>query len=1132
MIRCSTLLFLMAVVSLASTSGPRAYGVRPAELERAFRSPPAEAAPWTFWYWMKGRVSPEGITADLEAMKRAGLAGAYLMPIQGPDTPPAYKPPATQLSPRFWQMVRHAAKEADRLGLKLGVHACDGFAVAGGPWITPELSMQCLVWQRIDFVGGQEVSLEIPQPLHDSNYYRDVAVLAFPSLPGSRESSNQRSPLVTTSDNELHASRLSVADNSDRYRSETPCWIQFEFAEPFTCRSVTITPDGNNYQCQRLSVLASAKGDQFELVQQLTPPRHGWQDEATPVTHAIPATTARIFRFAWTPEGSEPGAEDLDSAKWVAVLKLNSILLGSEPTIGSYRGKSGKLWRMSEWNNSNTTPNEVCVPLQDIVDLSDKLTDDNYLRWNAPAGEWTLLRIGHTSTGSTNATAGGGLGLECDKLNPEAIRLQFDKWYGEFHRQIAEEIGEQATHRLLTTFHVDSWECGGQNWTPGFAQQFRRLRGYDLRRYLPCIAGIPVGSAETSERFLRDMRATIADLTTQAFFGTLRELTHEQGLTFSAECTAPTMPGDAMRHFSLVDVPMGEFWLNSPTHDKPNDMRDAISAAHVYGKRIVQAEAFTELRIRWDEAPSQLKTLGDRQLALGANRMVMHVFTHNPWLDRKPGQTLGGVGLYFQRDQPWLPASRGWMQYYTRCSAVLQQGRPVTDVAVWTGDDFPSRSIPPERLLDTLPGLIGELTIARERERLANLGQPQRERPTGVRASANIVDPANWANPLGGYQYDSINTDALLRWTRVEDGRITLADGAAYDLLVLPGASPMRPAAQRITPKLLEKLAELVEQGGTILCHETLTDSPSLSQQDANTRIASAVGWLEAHPSRFLQGPYLDPTLERFGISPDLTVETQSAGNAQSLAWNHRTGDGWDLYFLSNQLDRELEVTFSVRKKRETVELWDPVTGDICQLRTSRNSEHGTQCSLAFAPGQSLLLVLRDDITGNRMYQSSTPSTHTSLAGRWHVSFQAAVGDSPPDRDVTVLNDLSQSSNTAVKHFAGVTVYETTFTWQPEDDRRTWLEFDELAPLAEVEINNQDCGVVWTAPWRLEVTAALQPGENHLRLRVPSTWKNRLIADASLPEEQRLTWTSAPVRLPDTQLTPYGVIGAVHLISE
>ena len=193
--------------------------------------------------------------------------------------------------------------------------------------------------------------------------------------------------------------------------------------------------------------------------------------------------------------------------------------------------------------------------------------------------------------------------------------------------------------------------------------------------------------------------------------------------------------------------PWGEFWFRSPTHDKPYDILDAISGAHIYGKPVVSAEAFTELRFEWDEHPGMLKALGDRNYCLGINRLVYHVYAQNPWLDRQPGMSLGPTGIFFQRDQTWFDQGKAWVDYARRCQALLQVGSPVVDVAVFTGEDLPSRAVLPERLVGTLPGLMGPQAIKREVRRRANHGQPLLEMPRGVRANANITRPADWIDP-------------------------------------------------------------------------------------------------------------------------------------------------------------------------------------------------------------------------------------------------------------------------------------------------------------------------------------------------------------------------------------------------
>ena len=157
--------------------------VQKTNLEEQFRNPLSEeAAPWTFWYWMYGAVSKEGITADLEAMQEIGLGGAYLMPIRSAAENKTfdYSPAYDQLTPEWWELVRFSMEEADRLGLKLGMHICDGFALAGGPWITPEKSMQKVVWSDTVIDGGAVDQLPIPQPESYEGFYRDIALYAIP----------------------------------------------------------------------------------------------------------------------------------------------------------------------------------------------------------------------------------------------------------------------------------------------------------------------------------------------------------------------------------------------------------------------------------------------------------------------------------------------------------------------------------------------------------------------------------------------------------------------------------------------------------------------------------------------------------------------------------------------------------------------------------------------------------------------------------------------------------------------------------------------------------------------------------------------------------------------------------------
>jgi len=358
------------------------------------------------------------------------------------------------------------------------------------------------------------------------------------------------------------------------------------------------------------------------------------------------------------------------------------------------------------------------------------------------------------------------------------------------------------------------------------------------------------------------------------------------------------MMSDGMLHYSSVDIPMGEFWLRSPTHDKPNDMLDAISGGHVYGKNIIQSESFTELRMTWDEHPGMLKMIGDRNFALGVNRFVFHVFTHNPWIDKKPGMTLDGIGLYFQRDQTWFKQGKAWLQYIERCQALLQSGKPVTDLAVFTGEELPRRSLLPDRLVETIPGIFGKDRIASEQKRLANIGQPQRTIPEGVTHSANMADPEDWVNPLNGYAYDSFNPDVLLRLASVKNGRIVLPGGASYAMLIIPSHHSMMPA-NNMSMAVAKKIGQLLKDGATVLM-----DIQSIQSDSARNYLQQLN--LKNPPSRIgqfkiFQTPYQLSDFNSIRLQRDIEFSEDPSG----FGYQHRTDQGIHIYFISNQKEKQ-----------------------------------------------------------------------------------------------------------------------------------------------------------------------------------------------------------------------------------
>lgn len=1027
-----------------------------------------EAKPWTFWYWMYGAVSKAGIHADLVGMKNVGLGGTYLMPIRGVSERLEYQGEAAQLSPKFWEMVDYSFQQADSLGLDMGIHICDGFALAGNPSILPAESMQKVVWTDSIVNGGKKIAgilLQQPesylngklQPASSAGgYYEDIAAFAIRC---------QEKPQLFQPEKIDYTDAVST--KKGYYLAAKPASITYTFAQPVTVRSMRVVPNGNNIQSQRLLVQASDDGINFRDIKQLVPPRQGWQNTMCDYTFSLPTTTARYFRFSWTPEGTEPGAEDLDAAKWKPLLKLENILLSNQPMINQYEGKSGAVWRIE----TDAAAKSETVAMADVLPLKLEngmvmgvMVNGNLMN-KLPKGTWRLLRMGHTSTGQTNATAGTGKGLEVDKFSPAAVRKLFNSWYALFLNRPHSDV--------VKYLHIDSWECGSQNWGYQFAEEFKARRGYDLIPYLPIMAGVPMESVSRYEQVLKDIRLTINDLVNEKFFKTFTDLAHEQDIEVTHESIAPTFPADGLQHYRYADHPMGEYWLNSPTHDKPNDMLDAVSGAHIYNKNIVQAEGFTEVRGVWNETPAMLKPMLDRNLALGMNKLFFHVTAHNPWMDRKPGMTLDGIGLFFQRDNTWYPEARGMVDYITMCQDYLQQGRPVVDIAVFTGEEIPSRSLTPDKLVPMLPGVFGAERVASEQKRMANVGIPMEESPVGVTHSANILDLKDWCNALHGYKYDSMNKDALLKWK---------TGSQTYRILVVP--------QQQLSAEVKTKIEELRQEGVLII-----------------------------------DAPYQAKDFSQHGIAPDVVLP-------ENMDYAHRcvsgSQDRKDIYFLTNQENRERMVAASFRTSssvsRQEVSLSLPAYGSAFVILSEKE---GVQ--VVNQTGKKLSEMAGKGFVENYPHQME-------IAGKWQVHFDDIQKDTtvslPFDwskaTDEKMRYYSGHASFTTFFQWKNMDARQKNLHKMDSAGDDVKICLGNIGDVAQVWVNGKSYGYAWTAPYEVTVSKrALRNGKNELRIVVANTWHNALqgAAEGKAPFEG--IWTNAKYRTKSKKLLPAGLFAPI-----
>lgn len=1034
------------------------------EWYRQFHNPPAQAKPWTFWYWMYGCVSDEGIRLDLKAMHDADIRGFYLMPIKSVNDGKQYGGTAEQLSQNWWKRMQTVFHTADSLGLEMGIHFSDGFALGGGPWIKPEESMQRVVWTDTVISGGKQ-HIGIRRPSGYDGYYEDIALFAYPA-----RYVDDRKPLSSV---------------EFPFRSSEPCDIIMTYDKPFTLRQVRIITGGNNYQAHRFKVYASDNGKDYSFVREIQPARQGWQNTDAYATYAMPATTARYFKFHWTPVGSDPGSEDMDAAKWKPNLKIGGLELSSEPVIDGYEGKSGAVWRVSK---AFPIEDGECVRQDEIINLTPQLTyssvEDRPLQLTLPKGRWHILRMGHTSTGHTNATGGGGRGLECDKFSREAIDKQFDNWFG----RIYDSVPKSMVKRLLTRLHVDSWECGSQNWSRRFASEFKARRGYDLNPWLPVMAGVPVCSSAKSDSVLRDVRQTIADLINDVFFDEIRKLADRRELKLSTECVAPTMVSDGLRHYQYSDYPMGEFWLKSPTHDKLNDMLDAVSGAHIYGKNIIQAEGFTEIRGTWDEDFAMLKPLLDHNYCTGINSIVFHVNTHNPWTDRQPGMTLDGIGTFFQRDNTWWREMPVFTGYINRCQSLLQHGAPVTDIAVYTGDETPRRSILPERLITSLPGLFTEKTKEEERKRKQNTGQPIEVSPVGVTHTANMTKASDWVNALNGYKYDSFNHDVLSK-SHVDNGRLITPGGATYGVLVIPQARQMNP----------DRL---------VSCRDIIDKFKS-----------------EGLP--VIEEPWNEKDLSRLNIARDIVLP-------EGIDYAHRHAADADIYFLSNQTGKEITFEPEFRAKRAFGYIADAVTGKVYSVyneatlnavndgKASQLTTVKPDMKTTLPIGGSAFYIFTDnELDCAETRPSTAVMTQENLKDcKWTISFEKT------GRKIknTKLFDWSKHADNDIKYYSGHATYETTFKLKGKPEAGLSLNLGNVSNIATVYVNGRLCGTAWCYPYQVDISNAVKRGKNELKIIVVNTWANAILgSDIGTPPFKGI-WTNGKYRRAEKTPMPAGIL--------
>ena len=1093
----TSLLVLIATLSFAQQKRD--------PLMEGFKSPPETARPRVWWHWMNGNITMEGIKLDLEWMKRVGLGGFQNFDA-AMSTPQIVDKRLAYMTSDWKEAFKYATTLADQLELEEAIAGSPGWSESGGPWVAPSQAMKKYVWSETPLEGGKPFSgvlIHPPSntgefqnlPISDAGgsmtwpsgvpeYYADSAVVAF-KIPTGEVAADELKPTITVSSGVIDPSLLSDGDLVKRVTiaaakdGDRP-WVQFDYAQPQTIRAMTIVaaPRAAFEMWVPLSgdsgnaLEASDDGQNYRVV--FAMPRGG----TTEHTYSFAPVTARYFRMTFNPR---------------AKVSLAELVLHPGARVNHFEEKAGvdAVPDLYEYPTPEY-PSTDAIPSSDVIDLTSKMFADGRLDWTPPPGTWIVLRLGYSLLGVTNHPATKeATGLEVDKLNGQFVKKYMDSYLDSYKETVGTALMGQRGIRYVIT---DSWEAGSQNWTDDMLAQFQKRRGYDPHPWLPVLAGRIVNSSQASDRFLWDLRKTIADLIADEHYGQIEASLRDRGMKHYGESheSGRVMVADGMEVKKLDDIPMSAMWVQKPGVNKPAygynaDDRESASVAHLYGQNLAAAESMTtcDTSTAWAWSPATLKPTADQEFLNGINRIVIHESAHQPLIGKPPGITLGPCGQWFNRNDTWAEQADAWTRYLARNSFLLQQGKFVADILYFYGED-------------------SNVTIL--------FGKKAPDLPSG-------------------YNFDYINADGLIHELNVSNGRITTKSGMSYEVLVLD------PNSQHMSLPVLRALSTLVHRGGVVAGPKP-TEDPSLADDVNEFRklndelFGDGTGVKLVGRGKVYAGQSADSTLKAINVNPDFSY-AKTTSDSEVLFVHRRLPQG-DIYFLDNRSERESNIDARFRISGKVPELWYSETGAIRPASFTIAEGH-TSVPLHFEPWGTVFVIFRTSTRAtSKMLPEVTDTILTTVDGAWDLTFQPDRG-APPSIKLEKLISWNTSSDPGVKYFSGVGTYSKKIEAPAEwfvGRGKIWIDLGDVRNLAEVIVNGKPLGTIWHAPYRVEVTDSLRPGTNDLSVKVVNSWVNRLIGDQQPDAKVKYTFATIKPYRASSALQDSGLLGPVRLVKQ
>lgn len=1072
-----------------------------ASLKASFANPPKEARPRVWWHWMNGNITKDGIRKDLEWMERSGIAG-----FQNFDaslfTPLVVQKKLVYMTPEWKDAFKFTTELAQQKNLEMAIAGSPGWSVTGGPWVEPKDGMKKYVWTEMRVEGGKMIDIILPkpdgvtgrmqnQPLASAmfqetapkpkpGYYADVRVMAYRNPLGDK-TLNALGASVSASGGQFELAQLTDGDIAKTAHLpakslEEDMWIQYAFPEPVTMKAMTVSGANHipledfNGGPKNRSLQVSDDGIHFKTVATLT-------GSIVPLnTVSFVPTTGKYWRLVYKPFVAPPnamlemfGAGGSSKPQGVDVAEFQ---LYNTDRVDQFEDKAGfDPWKEKPYKEAGIAAD--AIPLTDVLDITGKMDASGKLRWEAPQGNWTIVRLGYSLTGRENHPASPeATGLEVDKLDKEAVR----KYINTYLDMYKDATGGMMGTKGLTHMVLDSYEAGHMTWTATMPEEFQRRRGYSLVPWIPVLTGRVVVSREQSEKFLWDFRKTIGEMIANHHYTIIGEELHKRGMKRYTESheNMRIYLADGMDVKRRADIPMSAMWqpgaLAAGTDEEIRsraDIRESASVAHIYGQNIVAAESMTTAGNSFAPYPATLKRTADMEMASGVNRFVVHTSVHQPLDSLLPGLSLGPFGQWFTRQETWANQARSWVDYLARTSHLLQQGKFVADVLYYYGENTNITSL----CQDALPAVPS------------------------------------------GYEYDFANANVLLEAVQPQGGKLHTKTGMQYAILVLD------PSAAEMTLPVLKRLLQFAESGISITGTQP-QHSPSLS--DDEQAYDRTLKQLLSHPNVAF-GRDIREQLHQKKINEDVVISGQQA----EILYVHRKMEGRDIYWLDSRSAAANTATLSFRVSDKTPTVWDPVTGETRAIGYALKDGRIT-LKMDFHPWQALFLVFEGPLKSTKLEVKEPEEVSAKpIDGSWTVRFQDGRGAPSGETVFPALTSFTTHEDPAIRYFSGTATYTKVIDMPSVSQNESLvLDLGDVKNLAEVYVNGKKVTTLWTAPFATDITAWVKPGKNTLEVKVVNSWVNRLVGDAQ-PGAKKITYIAMPLFRANSPLQASGLLGPV-----